>query len=60
MDFLTRFGIEKSRLTILAMIALLLLGAMTYSALPKRENPALTIRNAIVLAQFPGMAPERV
>lgn len=60
MEGLTRFGIEKSRLTVLVMIGLLFMGAMTYFSLPKRENPALTIRNAIVIAQFPGMSPERV
>lgn len=60
MDFLTRFGIEKSRFTVLIMIGALLLGCLTYVELPKRENPAITIRTAIVSAQFPGMAPERV
>ncbi len=60
MDGLARFGIEKSRLTILVMIGLLLLGAMSYLSLPKRENPAITIRTAAVTAQFPGMSPERV
>ncbi|NRB05359.1 MAG: efflux RND transporter permease subunit [Rhodobacteraceae bacterium] len=60
MDGLTRFGIAKSRLTILVMIGMLLTGLMTYTSLPKRENPAITIRNAIVTAQFPGMSPERV
>ncbi len=60
MEGLTRFGIDKSRLTILVMVAMLFVGLMTYFALPKRENPALTIRNAVVVAQFPGMAPERV
>ncbi len=60
MEFLTRFGLEKSRLTILVMIGLLALGLMTYSGLPKRENPAITIRNAVVVAEFPGMSPERV
>ena len=60
MDGLTRFGIERSRLTILAMIGVLLVGLMTYVTLPKRENPAITIRSAVVIAQFPGMEPERV
>ncbi|NNK79811.1 MAG: efflux RND transporter permease subunit [Litoreibacter sp.] len=60
MDFLARFGIEKSRLTVLAMLALIALGVMSYSALPKRENPAITIRSAVVVAQFPGMEPERI
>lgn len=60
MDFLTRFGLEKSRFTILVMIGLLLLGIMTWLDLPKRENPALTIRQVTVTARFPGMSPERV
>ncbi|PIE16046.1 MAG: hypothetical protein CSA68_04060 [Rhodobacterales bacterium] len=60
MDFLTRFGIEKTRLTLLVIVGTLLMGVMTYFDLPKMENPVITIRNAMVTAQFPGMAPERV
>lgn len=60
MELLTRFGLEKSRLTILVMIGLLVMGSLTYLGIPKRENPAITVRTAIVAAQFPGMAPERV
>ena len=59
MEGLTRFGIRKSRLTVFAMIAVLLIGALSYVALPKRENPALTIRSAVVTAQFPGMSPQK-
>ena len=43
MDFLTRFGINKSRLTVLVMIALILQGLITYTALSKREDPAITV-----------------
>ncbi len=60
MDILTRFGLNKSRLTVLMMIGLLIMGAITYFGLPKRENPAITIRTAIVAASFEGMSPERV
>ena len=60
MDFLTRFGLEKNRLTIIVMIGLMLMGLSTYFNLPKRENPAITIRSVIVTAQFPGMSPERI
>lgn len=60
MEALTRFGLEKSRLTILVMIGLLIAGSLTYMNIPKRENPAITVRTAIVAAQFPGMSPERV
>jgi multidrug efflux pump subunit AcrB len=60
MEFLTRFGLDKSRLTILIMIGLLIGGTLTYFGLPKQENPAITIRSVIVTAQFPGMSPERM
>jgi multidrug efflux pump subunit AcrB len=60
MDFLTRFGIENSRLTLLVMVGLIVQGLLVYSFLPKREDPAITIRTAVVTVQFPGMSPERM
>ncbi|WGH77876.1 efflux RND transporter permease subunit [Jannaschia ovalis] len=42
------------------MVGLLVIGTLAYISLPKRENPAITIRTVIVSAQFAGMAPERV
>lgn len=60
MNFLTRFGINNSRLTILVMVALLLQGIITYIGLSKREDPAITQRTAVVSAQFPGMSPDRM
>ena len=60
MDFLTRFGLLKSRLTALMMIFILTMGLMSYVGIPKRENPELTIRTAVVIANFEGMAPARI
>ena len=60
MDIFTRFGLQKSRLTVLVMLGLLIMGLTTYNQLPKRENPAVTIRTAIVAASFAGMSPDRV
>ena len=60
MNFLTALGLNKARLTILVMIGLIVQGLLTYTQIPKRENPAITIRNAIITAQFPGMSPERM
>ena len=60
MDFLTRFGLLKSRLTALMMVFVLALGAMSYLGIPKRENPEITIRTAVVAASFEGMAPVRM
>ena len=60
MDFLTSLGLQKSRLTLLFMAVLLLLGAGSYFNLSKREDPSITIRTVVVSAFFPGMAPDRL
>ena len=60
MNSLTALGINKSRLTVLIMIGLIIQGLLVYVGIPKRENPAITIRNAQVTAQFPGMSPDRM
>lgn len=60
MSFLTRFGITQSRLTILVIFGLMVQGWLAYTLLPKREDPAITIRSAIVSVQFDGMSPERM
>lgn len=60
MDILTRFGLDNSRFTILVMLSILAAGLLAYTGLPKREDPAITIRTAAVIANFDGMSPERV
>ena len=60
MNWLTQLGLDRSRLTVLAMIGLLLIGAMLYTSFPKREDPEITIRSAKVTIEFAGMVPERM
>ncbi|MGY3370018.1 multidrug efflux pump subunit AcrB [Bradyrhizobium sp. GM2.4] len=60
MNLLTRFGLARSRFTIMAMIGLLIAGIGLYPNFPKREDPVIVIRTAVVSALFPGMAPERM
>jgi multidrug efflux pump subunit AcrB len=59
-NFLTRFGLERSRFTVTVMAGLLVFGIALYPNFPKREDPVVVIRTAVVSAQFPGMAPERI
>jgi multidrug efflux pump subunit AcrB len=59
-NFLTRFGLERSRFTVTVMVGLLVFGISLYPNFPKREDPVVVIRTAVVSAQFPGMAPERM
>lgn len=60
MNLLTLFGLARSRFTIAVMICLLLAGVVLYPNFPKREDPVIVIRTAVVSALFPGMAPERM
>lgn len=60
MNFLTRFGLERSRFTIAIMTGLIVFGVALYPNFPKREDPVVVIRTAVVSALFPGMAPERM
>ena len=60
MNFLTRFGLERSRFTIAIMTGLIVFGIALYPNFPKREDPVVVIRTAVVSALFPGMAPERM
>ncbi len=60
MNLLTRFGLARSRFTIAVMISLLLAGIVLYPNFPKREDPVIVIRTAVVSALLPGMAPERM
>ena len=60
MDLITRFGLEKTRFTVLMMLLILALGIASYLTIPKREDPEITIRTAVVAAAFDGMAPTRV
>ena len=60
MNFLTRFGLERSRFTIAIMAGLIIFGLALYPNFPKREDPVVVIRTAVVSALFPGMAPERM
>lgn len=51
----------KHQKTVLLVVALLLInGVFAYFTLPAQEDPSITIREAIVTTQFPGMAPDRV
>ena len=60
MNFLTRFGLGRSRFTIAIMVGLLVAGIALYPNFPKREDPVVVIRTAVVSAVYPGMTPERI
>jgi multidrug efflux pump subunit AcrB len=60
LNFLTRFGLARSRFTITVMVGLLMAGIALYPNFPKREDPVVVIRTAVVSALYAGMTPERM
>lgn len=60
MTSLTELGLGKARFTVLLMVSLVISGMLLYVDFPKREDPEIIIRTAIVDARYPGMTPERV
>ncbi|TFH92527.1 efflux RND transporter permease subunit [Vibrio ouci] len=60
MHRLTELALKYHRFTQVFLIMLLVIGYKTFVAAPSKEDPEILIRNAIVVAQFPGMSPERI
>ncbi len=57
---LARFAIEQSRITIMVLGTVLIMGLTTYGSLARDSMPPYTVRVASVVTQFPGASPDRV
>ncbi len=57
---ITRFAIEKNRITVTILVVLLLAGIAAYNSLPRAEDPGFIIRTAMVQTFYPGAGPKRV
>ena len=57
---LTRIALDNSRVTIVALLVVLVLGLAGYRTMPRDSMPPFTIRAASVVTGFPGAGPERV
>ncbi|MBF0453415.1 MAG: efflux RND transporter permease subunit [Magnetococcales bacterium] len=57
---LSEIAFEYRRFVFLLLTILLIYGAVSYFTLPAREDPEITIREALVVTRFPGLNPERV
>ena len=60
MPDITTFSVNNSRVTIFFLTLVLLAGISFFIKFPRAEDPAITIREAVVTAAFPGMSTERV
>ena len=57
---LTQFALNNRTLMVAVVLVCLFAGPISFLSHPSREDPSITIRNANVVAQFPGMSAERV
>ncbi|MBD3168601.1 MAG: MMPL family transporter [candidate division Zixibacteria bacterium] len=57
---ITRFAIEKNRITAVVLILIIFGGWSAFNNLPQREDPGFIIRVAQVLTFFPGASPGRM
>ncbi len=57
---ITSAALEKNRLTIVALVIILLGGLISYRTLSRSEDPGFVIRVAQVMTIFPGASPERI
>lgn len=60
MDFLTRFALKNSRITVLLIIFIFVGGLFSFFAIPSREDPEITIRDAQVTAYYPGLSAQQM
>ena len=60
MSFITRFALDNTRLTIVFIAAVLLIGLSQFFHFPRQEDPPITIREVVVVALYPGMKPADV
>lgn len=57
---LTQLAYRNQRIVYAVVAILMAFGVYSYFNLPAQEDPAITIRQAIVQTSYPGLSPERV
>lgn len=57
---ITRIALENDRVTVVALVLIVIGGLQAFLTLPRAEDPGFTIRTAAVVTYFPGASPERV
>lgn len=60
MNRLTRFFIERKTLFWSVLFLIIAVGVMAFMAMPKLEDPAVTVKQASVVVLYPGADAKRV
>ncbi|MDH3197106.1 MAG: efflux RND transporter permease subunit [Candidatus Krumholzibacteria bacterium] len=56
----TSWAIDKNRITLVALLLIIVGGLQTYRTMPRNEDPGFIIRTATVITYFPGASPQRI
>jgi multidrug efflux pump subunit AcrB len=57
---LTGFSLKYNRITLIALVVVVIMGLLEYSKLSRDSMPPFTVRVATIITNFPGASPERV
>ena len=57
---LGRLALDNSRITMIVMVMITVLGITTFRSYPSAEDPSIKIRSASITASYPGMSAERI
>ncbi len=57
---ITRLALDNTRVTIILVLLIIGVGLQTYLNYPSSEDPTIKIRQAAIVATYPGMSPERM
>lgn len=57
---LAQFSIEKSRITLMVLMTVVIMGIVIYFSLSRDSMPPYTVRVASIVSAFPGASPDRV
>ncbi|PLL56297.1 hypothetical protein CWN04_19185, partial [Klebsiella michiganensis] len=51
---LSAWALENPQMVSFFMLLMMVIGSLSYTLLPRNEDPAFTIKTAVVSAQWPG------
>ena len=60
MKSITDFALDNSRTVVILLLVIFFGGIILFGKIPKLEDPRITIREALVVAQNPGMTVEKI
>ncbi|MCG8550221.1 MAG: efflux RND transporter permease subunit [Desulfobacterales bacterium] len=60
MPSISKIALKHNRLMLAVVIGLMLFGIVSYQQLPAQEDPKITIREAVITTNYPGMPAEKI